>query len=91
MMVVTGLANEQDFETGQSLYVLILNKKIRVPVSEEIAAQIIQQLYGQEKTATTEPEETEQEPQTNGYQMSHRGPYADDDSPNTDEDGIDQI
>lgn len=44
-MVVTGLSNEQDFETGESVFVLILNKKLRIPVSQEVAAEIIQEMY----------------------------------------------
>lgn len=55
-MVVTGLSNEQDFETGQSIFVLILNKKFRVPVSEEVATEIIQEMYDSEMgTPETRP------------------------------------
>lgn len=55
-MVVTGLSNEQDFETGQSVFVLILNKKFRVPVSEEVATEIIQEMYNSDMgTPETRP------------------------------------
>jgi hypothetical protein len=47
-MVVTGLSNEQDFTSGESVFILILNREIRVPVSEELATKIIQQMYQDE-------------------------------------------
>lgn len=55
-MVVTGLSNEQDFTSGKSEFILILNREIRVPVSEELAAQIIQQMY-QDEPGTPEVSE----------------------------------
>lgn len=59
-MVVTGLSNEQDFTSGESVFILILNREIRVPVSEEIANKIIEQMYHQEEVAPYEtPTRTE--------------------------------
>lgn len=75
MMVVTGLSNEQDFETGESVFVLILNKKLRIPVSQEIATEIIRELY--QGDVTTPEVRT-----SSGY-------YDSEDA--QDDDGVDQI
>lgn len=85
-MVVTGLSNEQDFETGESVFVLVLNREIRIPVSEETAALIIQKMYGGEKVAETE---SEQQEETNGHTMPNHGSWEGNNS--QDEDGVDQI
>lgn len=49
-LTVTGLSNEQDFLMGQSFFILILNKEIRIPISEEIASRIIKELYEEESS-----------------------------------------
>ena len=90
-MVVTGLSNEQDFQTGESKYVLILNKEIRVPVSEELAAQIIQEMYGvapKVAAPVTDDEGEQQEEHREDEVPSHQAWVG---NGARDEDGIDQI
>lgn len=88
-MVVTGLSNEQDFQTGESSYVLILNKEIRVPVSEELATRIIQAMYGDSQTPVVEDDEYKAEEGRDEDKVPyHPGRQS---NGTQDEDGIDQI
>lgn len=74
-MVVTGLSNEQDFTSGESVFILILNREIRIPVTEELATLILQQMY-QDETGTPESAQASI-PTTSSF--------------NDEDDGIDQI
>lgn len=52
-MMVTGIGSEQDFKTGESKFLLVLNDgELRIPISEPAAEIIIKIMY--QETAQTE-------------------------------------
>lgn len=76
-LVLTALATEQKFGTSEAKYFLVFNDgELRVPVTEEAAGLVVQEMYGNQQEQA--PAETPSEEIADDYAPTFRGEEGDD-------------